>query len=43
MLMRKERLKSFAQMWRDANLDYYQTQANKDRVGKTTKTEPATA
>jgi hypothetical protein len=25
MLMRQERLKSFESMWRNANLDYYQT------------------
>ena len=29
MLMRQERLRGFADMWRGANLDYYQTQKNR--------------
>jgi hypothetical protein len=29
MLVRQERLKSFEAMWRNANLDYYQTQKNR--------------
>ena len=29
MLVRQERLKGFSQMWRGANLDYYQTQKNR--------------
>jgi hypothetical protein len=32
MLLRQERLKSFEKLWRQANLDYYQTQKNKRRV-----------
>jgi hypothetical protein len=32
MLMRKERLKPFGEMWRQANLDYYQTQDNRRKI-----------
>ena len=29
MLLRQERLNSFSKLWRQANLDYYQTQKNR--------------
>ena len=29
MLLRRERLGSFAKLWRQANLDYYQTQKHR--------------
>lgn len=32
MLIRQERLKSFEKMWRQANLDYYQTQDNRRKA-----------
>lgn len=32
MLVRQERLKSFEKMWKQANLDYYQTQNNRRKV-----------
>ena len=38
MLMRMERLRSFDKLWRQANLDYYQTQKNRRK-----KEEPIVA
>ncbi|CDW84757.1 UNKNOWN [Stylonychia lemnae] len=32
MLVRKERLASFERLWKQANLDYYQTQDNKSKI-----------
>ena len=31
VLMRQERLKGFSDVWRQANLDFYNTQTQKDR------------
>jgi hypothetical protein len=31
MLLRDERVPSFIKLWRETNLDYYQTQANKEK------------
>ncbi len=39
MLMRKERLAKFQKLWKQANLDYYQTQSNKRKVDEKKKKE----